>query len=664
MRNMQILASALLFAWATSQAENTKAFDPAIAFGARPSVTDMHLSPDGMSVVYIAPTHGQGSIAYTLSLAKGSVPKPALSADGTPYRLEDCHWVSNDRLVCMLYAIIPDPEVGHVWVTRVVAVDTGGKNIQLLSTRENRNARGYRLNGGWVIDWLPDETGAVLMTRLYLPDDHTGSHLGSTAQGLGVDWIDTRTLAVKHVEPPRLDAIRYITDGRGTVRIVGAKHTYTGGQQTTNIATYSYRLPGSREWLKLADYDTTDDSGFDPIAVDHDLNVAYGYKKKEGLLALYSVALDGSLKEKLVYARPDVDVSGVVQIGRRNRVVGTAYSTEVGRATYFAPEIGTLVGSLAKALPHSLVDITDSSTDESRMLVSTSSDVDPGVYYLFDRNSHQLQTFLVKRAELEGITLAHVRPITYPATDGTQIPAYLTLPPGHENAKGLPAIVLPHGGPSDRDEWKFDWLPQFFAARGFAVLQPNFRGSTGYGDAWFQKNGFKSWPVAIGDVLDGGRWLVHEGVDPSKLAIVGWSYGGYAALQSAVVDPTVFKGVVAIAPVTDLPALREEYRHWTDFELASAFIGEGPHAHEGSPLEHADKIKVPVLLFHGAHDLNVSIDQSKRMAARLKALGAKCELVTWDDLDHQLEDSDARAQMLRKSDEFLRQALGMQAVPQ
>jgi acetyl esterase/lipase len=659
MSNRRALTVALLFVWTTSQGENTKSFDPASAFGARPSVTGMHLSPDGMSVTYVAPTKGQGSIAYTLSLAKGSVPKPTLSADGTPYRLEDCHWVSNDRIVCLIYAVINDAAIGRVGMTRIVAVDAGGKNVQVLSTRENHNTHGYQFGGGSVIDWLPDETGAVLMTRVYLPDDHIGSRLGSSTEGLGVDWIDTRTLAVKHVEPARVDAVTYITDGRGSVRIVGARSRHAAGEQDTGILGFSYRLSGSQEWHKLSDYNELDHSGFYPYAVDHDLNVAYGFKKKDGLLGLYSVALDGSLHEEVVYARPDVDVSGLIRIGRRNRVVGTAYSTDTGRAAYFAPEISTLVGSLSKALPQRLVDITDSSTDESRMLVFASSDLDPGAYYLFDRNSHQLQTFLVKRNELEGVKLAHVEPITYPATDGTQIPAYLTLPPGHENAKGLPAIVLPHGGPSARDDWGFDWLTQYFAARGFAVLQPNFRGSWGYGDAWFQKNGFKSWPIAIADVLDAGRWLVHEGADPSKLAIVGWSYGGYAALQSAIVDATLFKGVVAIAPVTDLPALKEEHRNWSDFELVSAFVGEGPHMHDGSPVEHADKIKVPVLLFHGGHDANVSIEQSKRMAARMKALGGKCELVTWDDLDHQLEDSSARAQMLRKSDEFLRQALGM-----
>jgi dipeptidyl aminopeptidase/acylaminoacyl peptidase len=219
---------------------------------------------------------------------------------------------------------------------------------------------------------------------------------------------------------------------------------------------------------------------------------------------------------------------------------------------------------------------------------------------------------------------------------------------------------MPHGGPGARDVWGFDWLAQFFASRGYAVLQPNFRGSAGYGEQWFQQNGFRSWQVAIGDVLDGGRWLVKEGIaDAQKLGILGWSYGGYAALQSAVVDPTLFKAVVAIAPVTDLPELKEEHRRWADFQLVSDFVGDGPHTREGSPAEHADRFRVPVLLFHGEMDRNVGVQQSRLMEASLKRAGAKCELVTWPDLDHHLEDSSARAQMLSRSDTFLRQAFGL-----
>jgi dipeptidyl aminopeptidase/acylaminoacyl peptidase len=426
-----------------------------------------------------------------------------------------------------------------------------------------------------------------------------------------------------------------------------------------------YHPPSSTEWRKLSDYNSANREGFEPAAVDPDLNIAYGYKKNDGRLAVYSVSLDDSLTEKLVYANADVDVDGLVRVGRARHVVGVAYSTDTTHEKILVPEIAQLLASLSKALPHQpLLRVADASADESKMLILAESDNDPGVYYLFDCKARQLRPLLAVREPLLGAKLANVRPVSYAATDGTMIPGYLTLPPGAESAKGLPAIIMPHGGPSARDEWGFHWLVQFYAARGFAVLQPNFRGSAGYGDAWLGKQGFKSWRIAIGDVLAAGHWLVSQGIaDPEKIAIVGWSYGGYAALQSAVMEPGFFKAVVATAPVTDLSALKEESRGWSDFGLEAGLIGSGPEMHAGSPAEHADKIKVPVLLFHGGMDRNVSIAQSKRMAARLSQAGAKSELVTWDDLDHQLDDSTARTQMLRKSDSFLRQALGITAAP-
>src|SRR5581483_2971225 len=311
-------------------------------------------------------------------------------------------------------------------------------------------------------------------------------------------------------------------------------------------------------------------------------------------------------QEELVYARPDVDIDSLVRIGRRGRVVGTTYVLQSREAKFFAPEIESMIASLSRAVPNSLLSVIDSSVDEQKLLVLSRSDRDPGVYYIFDRATRQLNTFVVARAPLEGIPLAAQKAVTFPAADGTPIPAYLTLPPGREDARGLPALVMPHGGPASRDEWGFDWLAQYFAARGFAVLQPNFRGSSGYGETWYQswlKNGFRSWQVAIGDVLDAGRWLTREGIaDPAKLAIFGWSYGGYAALQSAVVEPSVFRAVIAVAPVTDLQQLKEEHRYWSDFDLISEYVGDGAHMREGSPAERADRIKVPVMLFHGEMD--------------------------------------------------------------
>ena len=641
-------------------AEDGKPFDAAAAFGARPSTNALSLSPDGNRVAYISPLQGQGAALYTVALEKDATARAVLTADGNPFRIDHCGWVSNDRLACMLYAVTHDAKVGFMPLTRIVAVDADGENFKLLSTQANDYTWGYLLQGGQIIDWLPDEDGAVLMTRMYLPDAHLGSRQGSTDEGLGVDRIDTRTLKVSHVEPANPSAIEYLTDGRGVVRIL-ATEARTGDGRDTGVVKFSYRESGSRSWRPLSNHDTADRSGFWPVAVDRDLNVAYGFKKLDGRSALYSIALDGSLREQLVFSRPDVDVDGLIRVGRRQRVVGVSYATEARVASYFDPKTASLMKALSQALPPDQAQsITGASLDEGKLSIFSSSDVDPGAYYIFDRKSHNLTTFLVARAQLEGIKLAKVAPVTYTASDGTSIPAYLTLPPGHEQAKRLPAIVLPHGGPSARDEGGFDWLSQYYASQGYAVLQPNFRGSSGYGDAWFQDNGFRSWSIAIGDVLAAGRWLVNEGIaDPDKLAIVGWSYGGYAALQASVVDPNVFKAIVAIAPVTDLAALKEEHRNWSDYSLVSDFVGQGPHLSEGSPLEHADKIKSPVLLFHGALDVNVSINESKRMAARLNATGNKCELITWEKLDHQLDDSEARAQMLRSSEAFLRKAFGL-----
>jgi len=651
-----VLSAAMLVASASPAQEN-KPFDAAAAFGARQGVANMSLSPDGKSVAYVAATAGPGSALVTLDLAAGSKAHVALVASGKPERIGSCHWVSNERLVCVIYGVVQSA-VGLLPFTRTVAVDRSGGNLKVLSTENNEYSRGYQLDGGRVLDWLPDQEGVVLMSRVYLPNDHTGSRVGSTLQGLGVDLLDTRTLSVKNIEIPAANAITYISDGRGTIRIVGQRLKTGPDHQESGIVGYRYRRQGSREWLKLSESDLVDGTGFEPLAVDRDLNVAYGSKKKDGRWAIYSVALDGSLSEKLVYARPDVDVTGLFQIGRRNRVVGVSYTIDVDQTHYFDPDIDKLMSSLARALPTKpRLSLVDSSVDEQVLLIFAGSDDDPGLYYVFDRPSRQLRTFLVIRDALEGVKLAKVKPISYPAADGVMVPGYLTLPPGKENAKGLPTIVLPHGGPSARDYWGFDWLSQYFAARGFAVLQPNFRGSAGYGDAWLLENGFKSWRIAIGDVLAAGHWLVAQGIaDPAKLSVVGWSYGGYAALQSAVTEPDLFKAVVAIAPVTDLESLKEEHRYWSDFDLVSREIGDGPNIREGSPAKNADKIKVPVLLFHGELDRNVAIRQSRLMAERLAKAGVNNELITWAGLDHYLEDSDARAQMLRKTDQFLRQA--------
>ena len=230
---------------------------------------------------------------------------------------------------------------------------------------------------------------------------------------------------------------------------------------------------------------------------------------------------------------------------------------------------------LGKAVPQQpLLSILNASADGSKLLILAYGDTDPGSFYVFDKANRHLDEVGVVRVPLLGMQLARVQPITFPAADGASVPAYLTLPPG-SNGKNLPAIVLPHGGPSARDEWAFDWLPQFLAARGYAVIQPNFRGSAGYGDDWLAKNGFQGWRTAIGDITASAKYIVSKGIaDANRLAIVGWSYGGYAALLSGAEQPALYKAVVAIAPVTDLGLLKREASNFTNGRLVRVSLDQ------------------------------------------------------------------------------------------
>ena len=627
--------------------------DTARLFGARELVNQISLSPDGTKYAMIVARDGHGK-----SLAVGPVdmsdqPKAILRADGDPETLRSCSWANDTRLICGMYTT-SGKGVQAIGFTRQLVINADGTGMKMLSANPDDNALALMQDGGSVIDWYGDEGGsAILATRRFVPSSGIGSNIDRSANGLGVERIDVGTLKRSTVEPPRYSASEYITDGLGSVRIMGLRAEDGNGVYKPGVA-YSYRRVGTKGWEALSKVDG-DGNGFNPYAVDPALNVAYGFDQLNGRQALFKVALDGSMKRDLVFARPDVDVDDVVRIGRKGRVVGVSFVTDRRQLTFFDPVLSKLQTSLGKAVPEfPLLYFVDSSADENRLLLWLGSDTTPGRYAVFDKKTRHLDMLLDARPNLAGIKLAKVQAVTYPAADGTQIPGYLTLPPDGAG-KNVPAIVMPHGGPAARDEWGFDWLPQFFAARGYAVLQPNYRGSTGYGDQWFADNGFKSWRLAIGDVNDAGRWLVKQGIAaPDKLAIVGWSYGGYAALQSQVVDPDLFKAVVAIAPVTDLARLKSESYDFKEYALVQRQIGDGPHIAEGSPARHAELFKAPVLMFHGDRDQNVGIGESRLMLDKLKSAGKQVDLVEFKGLDHQLDDSDARARMLDRADRFLR----------
>jgi dipeptidyl aminopeptidase/acylaminoacyl peptidase len=626
-----------------------------LVFGQREMASHMDISPDGRSVVYISPGKGKNTIAYVASL-DSKTPKAVLSSNANPESLSWCNFVSNTRLVCKITALT-DYEGRIIPASRLFAVNTDGSNAKPLGQRGSMYDERIRQFDGEVLDYLPGgEGGAVLMAREYVPEvGRADTKLARKVEGLGVDKVDTLSLASTAIERPNKQAGDFMTDGRGNVRVMTVQPVAGATGYAGSKVLYKYRTPDSSEWKDLGDYDINTRQGLVPLAVDGGINSAYVLKKLNGRWALYRVKLDGSAATELVYSNPKVDVDDVVRIGKGQRVIGVTYTDDVTHTVYFDPEFKSLAGALSKALPNlPLVQFGSASADGAKLLIFAGSDTDPGRWYVYDKSKRGLEEIMLARPALEGAQLARVKTVSYPAADGTQIPAYLTLPPGKESAKGLPAVVMPHGGPESRDYWGFDWLVQFLAYKGYAVLQPQYRGSAGYGDEWLMKNGFQSWKTSIGDVTASAKWLAAQGIaDPKKLAIVGWSYGGYAALQSDVSEPGLFKAVVAIAPVTDLDMVKEEARYFSNKTLTANYIGTGPHIREGSPLQNVGRIAAPVLLVHGDRDLNVGVRQSRKMAEALKAAGKKSDYIEYPGLEHSLVDSTVRAQMLEKIAAFL-----------
>lgn len=650
--------AALALTASASTMAPAQAVPPEKAFGARESVVSARLSPDGKTMAFLAPTTGAGNALFTVPVDGSSAPRRSLIASGDPERLSSCNWVASDRLVCTVYTT--RDEAGYkVGMTRQIAVDAAGGNVKMVSQRDALNAWYFSAYGGSVLDYLPGQDGAVLMARWIVPESKAGSLIVKRGEGLAVERVDTRTLQTKTIVSPQVNASEYITDGTGTVRIMGVSEK-TAEYINTGLVRYKYRPKDSNGWADLSSYNYTTREGFNPYAVDPTENVAYGVQRDGGRFALFKRSLDGSNSETRMFAHPQVDVDGPVQFGRSRRVIGAAYTTDKPHIQYFDADMAKLAASLTKALPgRPVIRFDGASDDEKQVLIWAGTDTDAGRHYLLDRTTKQMRPLLLTRPELDGYKLATMKSVQVRAADGAMIPAYLTLPVG-STGKGLPAIVMPHGGPSSRDEWGFDWLAQYFANKGYAVLQPNFRGSAGYGDAWFKENGFRSWRTAISDVADSGRWLVSEGIaEPAKLAIVGWSYGGYAALQSGVVAPDLFKAIVAIAPVTDLGTLKADYIRSSGQREIRDFIGDGPHIREGSPAQNAGSIKAPVMMFHGDVDLNVHVRHAQLMEGKLKGAGKPVQLTLYPKLDHGLHDSNARADMLGKSDAFLRASLGL-----
>lgn len=342
-------------------------------------------------------------------------------------------------------------------------------------------------------------------------------------------------------------------------------------------------------------------------------------------------------------------------------IVGLSTGAERSSVEWLQPEIGAAHGVLARAFKSKEVTLWSWSRDRTRFLARVSSPTSPPIWYLYDRPRKEISPIGEEYPELKDVPFGTTRWISYKARDGLEIPAYLTLPPGAPPGAKPPLIVLPHGGPTARDTYDFDFLVQFLATRGYAVLQPQFRGSWGFGKA-FEDAGEGEWGGKMQtDLLDGVAALVSEGqVEAGKVCVVGASFGGYSAMAGASLYPDAYRCAASIAGISDLGQLlidtaRTYGRAGATMDELREELGAASSARIAaqSPARHAAEVKIPVLLIHGDKDTVVLPTQSELMAERLKAAGKPYELVILENENHYLTRSATRTQTLEALERFL-----------
>lgn len=325
-----------------------------------------------------------------------------------------------------------------------------------------------------------------------------------------------------------------------------------------------------------------------------------------------------------VFSHPDVDVSSLLYSRKRKVVTGVAFTTWKRQMKFFDKERRQIQNRLEEALPGYEVVVTSTDKQETKYLVRTFSDRSLGAYYLYDTLTDRLEKISEVSPWIKEEDMAKMKPVAYNARDGLTVHGYLTLPP-NGNGKKLPVVINPHGGPWARDSWGYNPEVQLLASRGFAVLQMNFRGSTGYGRSFWEKS-FKEWGADMqNDITDGVRWLIDEGIaDPDRIAIYGGSYGGYATLAGITFTPDLYACAIDYVGVSNLfTFMRTIPPYWKPYlEMLYRMVGHPEQdetmMRERSPVFHIDRIKTPLFVAQGANDPRVNIDESDQIVQSLR----------------------------------------------
>jgi dipeptidyl aminopeptidase/acylaminoacyl peptidase len=447
----------------------------------------------------------------------------------------------------------------------------------------------------------------------------------------------------------------WMTDHAGKLRIAYVLN----GLETSLL----YRDTEDQEFKVVL---TTDyKEGVSPMFFDFENKNVYAssnLNRDKQEIVLFDIANGKEIKT--IYKNDEVDVSNLSYSKKRKVVTSVSYVTEKRHRHFFDKETEDLFTRLEKDLGQYEIAITSETKTEDKFIVRTYSDRSLGAYYLFDKNSDKLEKIIDAAPWIDENNMAIVKPIEYKSRDGLTIHGYLTLPRGIE-AENLPVVINPHGGPWARDNWGFNPEIQYLANKGYAVLQMNFRGSTGYGRKFLEAS-YKQWGLTMqDDISDGVQWLIDEGIaDPERVAIYGASYGGYATLAGLTFTPELYACGVDYVGVSNLftfmksippywkPMLEMMYNQVGDPVKDSVLLAAA------SPVFHADKIVVPLFIAQGANDPRVNKNESDQMVAAMKARGIEVEYMVKDNEGHGFHNEENRMDFYRAMGNFLDNHIG------
>jgi dipeptidyl aminopeptidase/acylaminoacyl peptidase len=640
-------------------AAQAQAMPPVAAYGRLPAIETAVMSPDGARLAYIGGSAADRVIFITpidggapVTIRPGAVNVTGLRWAGSRHLLVGISMFENsdDYASGLMTAYSYNRDL-------IVDAATGEAAGQVLGQR-SWNALALDMP---VLAVVEGEKPYIVVQGLDLAPDAIGA--GAASQSLikkkgdlivPALWrVDLANGKGRMLDRANRTTRRYLTDVTGEPRV---RWDY---DDVRNVETLMVRPKGGAVWRQVDSWKVEEQTA-EYIGYSDPDDALIVRRVDKGLSRLVKLPLNGGPEVELVplsVAHADVEWD-------EDRMAPVAVVTGDERPSYqwLDPQLAAIHARLSKALGGKQVTLASWSRDRSRAIVMAEAPDSPPVWYLYDVKTRQASLIGESYPELAGAAFGKTQWFTYAARDGLKIPAYLTLPPARADGRKPPLIVLPHGGPASRDEYGFDWIVQFLASRGYAVLQPQFRGSSGFGDD-FALAGYGEWGGKMQtDLVDGVAAAAGHGVDTGRTCIVGLSYGGYAALAGAAFQPEVFRCAVSVSGVSDLPLwVGATRRAYGEESGALAYwrtaIGDprtsGATMTAASPARRLGARASPILLMHAELDTTVPLEQSRVMERALRNVGQTAPLVMLEGDDHYLSKSASRVKFLSETEAFL-----------